>query len=186
MNDYGVGGAVLGMATILPATAGLSCSGIGDQNKAQTDGVTGSIEFYAVQSRNNMSFTCASMNPTFVLTHASTQNPLNQVSGDKPWYTQQINGLCIDFTLHNPTSRVAWFDYAIDGALGSNISGLSDILIHEGPLNGQLVGPLYSDIGVAAGQTVTDTRCGTSEIKMAIHYGAEQLWYLDWATFTAQ
>ena len=50
-----------------PATAGLSCSGLGDQNKAQTDGVTGSIEFYAVQSRNNMQFTCASMNTVLVV-----------------------------------------------------------------------------------------------------------------------
>ena len=34
----------------------------GDQNDAQTDGLVGSIEFQAVQSRNNSSFTCSSLN----------------------------------------------------------------------------------------------------------------------------
>lgn len=33
-----------------------------DQNLAQTDQVVGSIEFYAVQTRNNDEFTCASLN----------------------------------------------------------------------------------------------------------------------------
>lgn len=45
-----------------PETNGLSCTGEGDQNIAQTDGVTGSMEFYAVQARNNMEFVCSSMN----------------------------------------------------------------------------------------------------------------------------
>jgi predicted ribosomally synthesized peptide with SipW-like signal peptide len=38
------------------------CDGSGNQNVAQTDGVVGSIEFSAVQTRNNPNFTCASMN----------------------------------------------------------------------------------------------------------------------------
>lgn len=44
---------------------GFTCSGVGDQNKAQTDGITMDVSFYAVQSRNNPNFTCASL-PTFV------------------------------------------------------------------------------------------------------------------------
>jgi len=163
-----------------------ACDGIGDQNIAQTDSVAGMLKFYATQVRNNTDFTCKSMNPVFVLTDTSEQNALNAVSLDKPWYTSDINGLCIDFTLHNPTSESAWFDFAIDGNPGTSIAGLSDILITEGPLAGQSVGNLYSNTKVLAGQTSTVTKCGNSEIKVGIHFGPEQLWYLDWATFTAQ
>jgi len=166
--------ACIGVAWNVPVETG---------NEIQSDTLTGDISFYAVQSRNNTNFKCVK---EFVLTDASEQNALNTVSLDKPWYTQQINGLCIDFTLHNPNTWPAYFDFQIDGAVGTGVPGLSNILIHEGPLNGQLVGNLYDDTSVPAGGTVIDHRCGTSEIKMAIHYGAEQLWYLDWATFTAQ
>jgi predicted ribosomally synthesized peptide with SipW-like signal peptide len=38
------------------------CDGSGAQNIAQTDGVVGSIEFSAVQVRNNPNFTCVSLN----------------------------------------------------------------------------------------------------------------------------
>ena len=165
----------------------ITCSGEGDENNvAQTDGVTGTIEFYAVQSRNNDGFNCASMNPVFVLTDASEQNALNAVSLNKPWYTYEIDGLCIDFTLHNPTSSPAYFDYAINGDPGYSCSA-TGIIAHEGPFNGLDLGNCHiNNTNVPAGQTVTVNRCGNSEIKIAIHYGPEQNWYLDWATFTAQ
>ncbi len=35
----------------------------GNQNVAQTDGISGSIEFQAIQTRNNAAFTCSSLNP---------------------------------------------------------------------------------------------------------------------------
>lgn len=38
---------------------GFTCNGLGVNNKAQTDKVVGDLQFYAVQSRNNSTFTCA-------------------------------------------------------------------------------------------------------------------------------
>lgn len=163
-----------------------TCDGVGDQNIAQTDSVTGTLKFYAEQVRNNPEFTCESMNPVFVLTDASEQNALNTVSQEYPWYTYEINGLCTEFTLHNPNTWPAYFDFQIDGNPGTFYAGLSDILIEEGPLVGTYVGNLYSSTQVPAGGTVVSNRCGTSEIRVAIHFGAEQLSWLDWATFTAQ
>ncbi len=122
--------------------------------------------------------------PHFVLTDPSEQNPINQTN-DKPWYSYEVNGLCIEFTLHNPTNFPAWFDFQIDGNPGTFVPGTSDILITQGILAGTQVGNLYSNTKVLPGQTVVDTRCGSNEIKVATHFGPEQQWYLDWATFTA-
>jgi len=168
-----------------PETFGLSCSGTGDHNLAQTDGVVGDIEFYAVQSRNNVEFTCASMNPVFRLETASAQNALNQVNRNYPWYTYEIDGLCIDFSLHNPNTWPAYFDFQIDNAPGTFVPGESDVIAHEGPFNGLLLGDQYSYISVPAGDAVNIEKCGTSEIKVGIHFGAEQRSYLDWATFVS-
>lgn len=44
---------------------GFTCDGSGDNNIAQTDGITMDVSFYAVQTRNNPNFTCAQL-PTFV------------------------------------------------------------------------------------------------------------------------
>ncbi len=41
------------------------CDGSADYNDAQTDGVVGSIEFSAVQTRNNDEFSCAEMNDKY-------------------------------------------------------------------------------------------------------------------------
>ena len=49
-----------------PTTQVTGCDGSGNQNVAQTDGVVGSIEFSAVQTRDNAGFTCASLNPIVV------------------------------------------------------------------------------------------------------------------------
>jgi predicted ribosomally synthesized peptide with SipW-like signal peptide len=164
----------LGVSWSLPSTTG---------NEVQTDSMTGDISFNVVQSRNNANFKC---NKEFVLTDPSEQNALNTVSKDKPWYTYNINGLCIDFTYHNPTYVASWPDFQIDGDPGTYVSGLSNIIITQGPFAGKPVGNLYSDVKVDAGQTATITKCGNSEIKMGVHYGGEQEWDLDWATFTAQ
>ena len=43
------------------ANTGFTCSGVGDQNDAQTDGIVVDVSFYAVQSRNNQSFVCSSL-----------------------------------------------------------------------------------------------------------------------------
>jgi len=169
--------------------SGVTCNGANVDNKSQTDLVNGTLQFYAEQARHNEQFLCPENRPrAFVLTDASEQNALNTVSQDKPWYTYEINGLCIDFTLHNPTYSPAYFDTQRDNSVGTFYPGLSDLNITEGPLDGQLVGNLYDDdITVPAnGGTVNVTKCATNEIKFGIHYGAEQLWYLDWATFTAQ
>jgi predicted ribosomally synthesized peptide with SipW-like signal peptide len=174
----------VGEDTPIERGTGFVCDGSSVTNASQTDGIVANVEFYAEQSRNNANFKCSK---EFVLTHASTQNPINQANGTKPWYSYAINGLCIDFTLHNPTGYPAYFDYAIDGDPGYFVAGVSDVIAHEGPYNLQALGNLHiNNTNVPAGQTVTVERCGNSEIKIAIHYGAEQLWYLDWATFTAQ
>lgn len=43
----------------LVRTTGVTCDGSAVNNAAQTDKVVGDIQFYAVQSRNNATFTCA-------------------------------------------------------------------------------------------------------------------------------
>lgn len=166
-------------------TGAMSCSGASMGNEAQTDKLTADIEFYVEQARNNPDFTCPQIKREFRLQTASTQNGINQGTNDYPWYTYAINGLCIDFSLYNPNTWPAYFDFQIDGDPGSPVAGLSDILISEGPLDGQLVGNLYSNTKVDPGQTKDVTQCGTSEIKVGIHFGAEQLSYLDWATFVS-
>ncbi len=42
---------------------GFTCSGAGDHNNAQTDGISVDVSFYAVQSRNNSDFLCSSLPP---------------------------------------------------------------------------------------------------------------------------
>ncbi len=42
---------------------GFTCSGVGNQNNAQTDGVLVDVSFYATQARNNGSFVCSSLAP---------------------------------------------------------------------------------------------------------------------------
>jgi predicted ribosomally synthesized peptide with SipW-like signal peptide len=42
---------------------GFTCSGVGNQNDAQTDGITMDVSFYAVQARNNNQFSCSSLPP---------------------------------------------------------------------------------------------------------------------------
>lgn len=53
-----------------PITAGnVSCNGSGVNNASQTDRVMGDIQFYAVQARNNPTFTCAgNYNPIYPTT----------------------------------------------------------------------------------------------------------------------
>ncbi|MBC7836582.1 hypothetical protein H7X87_02280 [Acetobacteraceae bacterium] len=55
---------------------GFTCSGTGNQNTAQTDGVVIDVSFYAEQARNNGQFTCASL-PTFVGTSTGSTTPPN-------------------------------------------------------------------------------------------------------------
>lgn len=40
---------------------GFTCSGVGNQNDAQTDGITMDVQFQAQQSRNNAQFLCSSL-----------------------------------------------------------------------------------------------------------------------------
>lgn len=51
-------------------TTGFTCNGAGDNNIAQTDGITVDVSFYAVQARNNGQFLCSSL-PVF--------------NGEEPW-----------------------------------------------------------------------------------------------------
>lgn len=46
-----------------PGATGFTCSGVGNHNDAQTDGITVDVHFYAEQSRNNGQFLCANLPP---------------------------------------------------------------------------------------------------------------------------
>lgn len=48
---------------ITRGTTGFICDGSGDNNIAQTDGITVDVSFYAVQARNNGQFSCSSLPP---------------------------------------------------------------------------------------------------------------------------
>lgn len=52
---------------------GVLCNGSAIGNEGQTDSVVGDLQFYATQSRNNSTFTCANYQPTWP---ASEQRPL--------------------------------------------------------------------------------------------------------------
>ena len=64
---------------------GFTCSGVGNQNIAQTDGIVVDVSFQAVQARNNGQFTCSSL-PTY--TGSSSIVEVEQqdltVTNDKP------------------------------------------------------------------------------------------------------
>lgn len=47
-----------------PGNTGFTCSGAGDHNIAQTDGISVDVGFYSIQSRNNGQFVCSSLNQT--------------------------------------------------------------------------------------------------------------------------
>jgi len=46
-----------------PGNTGFTCNGAGNQNDAQTDGITVDVGFYAEQSRNNPNFQCSALPP---------------------------------------------------------------------------------------------------------------------------
>lgn len=46
-----------------PGNTGFTCSGAGNQNDAQTDGIAVDVHFYAEQSRNNGQFLCSALPP---------------------------------------------------------------------------------------------------------------------------
>ncbi len=73
---------------------GVTCDGSSVNNAAQTDQVQGDVQFYAVQARNNATFTCAqNFTPTWPVAPAPTvvinQLGLATTIGDvptKPWF----------------------------------------------------------------------------------------------------
>lgn len=70
----------------------IGCDGSGNQNVAQTDGVVGSIEFSAVQTRNNPNFTCASMNTVHVTSSALHYGPTGWAGWSCPANTTVVDG----------------------------------------------------------------------------------------------
>lgn len=54
----------------------------GNQNVAQTDGIVGGIEFYAVQTRNNSTFRCSDMNKVGAANYVVPVNPTCNVTVD--------------------------------------------------------------------------------------------------------
>jgi predicted ribosomally synthesized peptide with SipW-like signal peptide len=162
-------------------TTGFICNGESVTNVSQTDGIEADVSFYAVQSRNNANFKCQK---EFVKTQDSGQNVINE-GLNRPYITYAIDGLCIDFTFVNPTYAHFVFDYRVDGEDGSPHT-YSNILIDEGELNGELIGPEYNPTYTAPYQSAVKHVCGQDEIWAGLRVGGEQNWYLDWIKFQAQ
>ncbi|MBA7585402.1 hypothetical protein ES708_27381 [subsurface metagenome] len=120
--------------------------------------------------------------PTLELTYDSGQNDTNRDAGH-PYIEWTIDGNSITFTFVNPTPHQFAFDYRVDGESGTWETGLSDIVAHEGELEGQELGPLYNVVNVAAGAPVTVTVTASEEVQVGLRLGAEQHYFLDWIVF---
>ena len=95
--------------------------GAGNYNLAQTDSLTADVKFYAVQTRNNPNFTCASLNePTWVET--------NQDEGDADFVQDPSNlnkGTVLRLTTGTENnSRVRWTNDSLNYNL-STLTGIS-------------------------------------------------------------
>ena len=84
--------------------------GAGEYNLAQTDSLTADIEFYAVQTRNNEGFTCASLNPAPQWTDEGTR------TGGVVDFTQAAPyGTVLRLlTIADNDSRVRWTNMNLD------------------------------------------------------------------------
>jgi len=178
------------MGTFDPTTG--ACNGTGDQNKAQTDSVTGTLKFYATQVRNNETFTCASMNPVFVLNaeESGSNVTFNQENKDNNWpyVAWNINGDEIEFTFTNPTgiTQSFYFDYQVDGASGHAVGGVTGFTPTSGRLNGVPWDNFHNFVVVGPGQTKTVTVSGTDEIKVRLRLGPERDYDFNWIVFQTQ
>jgi len=85
---------------------GFTCDGSGDNNIAQTDGVTVDVSFYAVQARNNGQFTCADL-PPFV---GGDEEPVViEVGADLATYVAPTGGACnvtVDDSVAGPLDTI--------------------------------------------------------------------------------
>lgn len=93
---------------------GFTCSGLGNQNDAQTDGIVVDVAFQAVQSRNNAQFTCGSLEPFEGTSNLTvTKVNANNIANDLGEVAQDLS---------------KWFFYndeseQIDSSLGSFVAG---------------------------------------------------------------
>ena len=76
------------------------------------------------------------------------------------------------------------FDYRIDGEEGEE-HYWSDILIGEGELEGEYIGPWYNPVTVI-NDTYEVTVTAEEEVWVGMRVGAKQNWYLDWIIFELQ
>jgi len=67
--------------------SGVNCiaNSTGDVNTAQTDGMTADISFYAVQTRNNETFDCATLNEVEVTQADLVENPTELLASPDSW-----------------------------------------------------------------------------------------------------
>ena len=94
--------------------------GSGTYNLAQTDSLTANVEFYAVQTRNNSGFTCASLNPVPQWTNTGTRT-----GGVQDFTVDGANGTVLRLTTINDTdSRVRWTNMNLNHNL-STFTGVS-------------------------------------------------------------
>jgi predicted ribosomally synthesized peptide with SipW-like signal peptide len=142
-----------------PGNTGFTCSGIGDHNDAQTDGITVDVSFYAVQARHNADFTCASMNP-----QPAPRPVIDGVVGTEEWAG------CTDITIAGDKGSacvLAYTDYmyvlyqiadSTDDRLNENSVGNDQLGLNINPTDGVAWGKPYGIIL----QTGTDPAAFTS------------------------
>jgi hypothetical protein len=120
--------------------------------------------------------------PFEVLPH-SDQNEINKANGH-PYIEWTIGLNSITFNFVNPTAYHFAFDYRVDDEPGF-LTEYSNIIIKEGELAGQQIGPSYHIVYTPPGEnrTVTVTPC--KKVAVGLRLGAEQAWFLDWIVFEA-
>jgi|GEM_PF-605952 len=107
---------------------GFTCTGAaGDHNDAQTDGLTVDVGFYAVQSRNNAQFSCASLPP---FAGNGTSTPVVEVGADIAAYVAPSGPAC-DVTASSTITAAIGFATAGDTVCVPAGTYNEDVLVNK-------------------------------------------------------
>lgn len=110
-----------------PSRIGFTCNGAGDHNDAQTDGITVDVGFYAIQSRNNGDFSCASLPP--LDGNGTTTPPVERETVGAVLGDYSISSTTCDATVSGSSSIQTALDAAaVDGTVcvADNYDGTAD------------------------------------------------------------
>lgn len=106
---------------------GFSCSGVGNQNDSQTDGIVLDVSFQAVQARNNGQFSCTSLPPFVGAAPAIDWVETASAGGDAtegPGATNSGANLLVLTTINDVNSRVR-YSYDVPDIDASAFTGFS-------------------------------------------------------------